>query len=114
MTDFSSFDHGATYYLSLRALNVDGIASAPQVFEYQTAPLKLEAWTLDRPLSRVTLSWASLPGKSYQAKGSGNLTDWTTLATHTAAPGEWTMTRVLEHPGLDTLPRAFWRVVVAP
>ena len=122
MTNFASFEHGRTYYLSLRAINIDGIASAFQVFEYQTAPLKLLSSNFDRVQNQVTLGWSSLPGKSYRVEKSINLTDWTTLATpppspqstHTAATGEWTMTRVVDAPGLGTEPRAFTRITVVP
>ena len=84
--------------------------------------MKLLSSNFDRVQNKVTVNWTSLPGKGYRVERSINLTDWTILktppvspqSTHTAATGEWTMTRAVDAPGLGTEPRAFSRIAVVP
>jgi hypothetical protein len=125
VTDFSRFGYGMNH-LTLRAVNASGGVSEPVVFEYQTAPFQVLAHALDFPAQTATLSWNSLPGKSYTIQKSTALQSWEPLelagtgeppaTTVTAAPGQWTMTPTALDPLLNTpqQPRAFLQVKATP
>jgi hypothetical protein len=124
-TDFSNFEYGLNY-ITLCALNTSGAYSDPIVFEYKTAPFQILAQNLDFNAKTVTMTWNSLPGKSYTIQKSTNLQTWEDLefvispspsaAAIIAEPDQWIMTRTASDPlmGTPQQPRAFYRVKSYP
>lgn len=125
ITDFSNFEYGLNY-ITICALNASGAYSEPIVFEYKTAPFQILAQNLDFNAKTVTMTWNSLPGKSYTIQKSTNLQAWEDLefvisptpsaAAIIAEPDQWIMTRTASDPlmGTPQQPRAFYRVKSYP
>ena len=96
------------------------------VFEYTTAPFQILARNIDFEAKTVTLTWNSLPGKSYAIQKSTNLQNWDDLdfihteipqpAPITAGPDEWSMTHTASDPSMNTpeQPKAYYRVRAQP
>jgi len=118
LSDFSAYVPGVTnYIIVVAAINSDGVESQVTLIEYPVAPLQVTGQTIDQANQQVTLSWSSLPGKTYRVEKSLELTDWqplTGIPPGTAAyfPAEWNMTRTFSDPGMTT--KGFYRVKTPP
>lgn len=124
IANFADFTPGVVHYIVLAAINSDGVESSPLiVIPYQAPPLEVTAQNFDTVNQQVTLSWTSLPGKSYRVEKSLHLTDdWQPLteippgnaatSQATVNPPEWTMTRTFSDPTMTT--KGFYRVKTPP
>ena len=121
--DFSDFVPGVINHIVVAAINSDGVESQVTLIEYPVAPLQVTGQTIDQANQQVTLSWSSLPGKTYRVEKSLELTDWQPLteippgnaAISTAAhfpAAECNMTRTFSDPGMTT--KGFYRVKTPP
>ncbi len=123
IVNFSDFTPGVVNYIALAAINSEGVESPPIMFPYPIAPFAVSAQSFDTANQQVTLTWSSLPGKSYRIEKSLHLADdWQPLteippsnaATSGAGinPPEWTMTRTFSDPTMTT--KGFYRVKTPP
>jgi hypothetical protein len=95
-----------------KTFSVTGATVAEPPLQIEAVPLQIIS--LNRPLAAntMTVTWNSIPGRSYRVEGSNNLETWSTIASGLAATGTTTAYQWTLPP--DWQEQAFVRVAEEP